>query len=58
MEQSTVRLEFTPVGLVRIRDSNLTSLIIFLPLDCPNLVSYEFLETKLSLVLRWIEHLV
>lgn len=58
MEQSTVRLEFTPVGLVQIRDSNLTSLIILLPLDCTNFVSYEFLETKLSLVLRWIEHLV
>ena len=58
MEQSTFRLEFTPVGLVRIRDFNLFSLIIFLPLDCTNVFSYEFLETKLYLVLRWIEHLV
>lgn len=58
MEQSTVRLEFTPVGLARIIDFNLTILISFLPIDFTDVISYVFLETKLSVVLRWIEHLV
>jgi len=57
MKHSTVLLENTPVGLVRILDSNLTSLIIFLLIDFTDVISYEFLLTKLYLIFRWIEHL-